>query len=158
MSLSKEQAATAYWKENLRLMLGLLAVWFAVSFGAGILFVEQLNAIQFFGFPLGFWFAQQGLPELARQTLQKQRQGQATGLPERHHTELPGHQQRHQQQPYGNQAEQITAAQTHQAQPPRGRRRHAHAPLPRLYQSSRRVSSMTPASRPNTSSEPISRA
>ncbi len=60
MSLSKEQAATAYWKENLRLMLGLLAVWFAVSFGAGILFVEQLNAIQFFGFPLGFWFAQQG--------------------------------------------------------------------------------------------------
>ena len=32
----------------------------AVSFGAGILFVEQLNAIQFFGFPLGFWFAQQG--------------------------------------------------------------------------------------------------
>ena len=60
MSLSKEQAATAYWKENLRLMLGLLAVWFAVSFGAGILFVAQLNAIQFFGFPLGFWFAQQG--------------------------------------------------------------------------------------------------
>lgn len=60
MSLSKQEAATAYWKENLRLMLTLLVIWFAVSFGAGVLFVEQLNAIQFFGFPLGFWFAQQG--------------------------------------------------------------------------------------------------
>ena len=60
MSLSKQEAATAYWKENLRLMLTLLAIWFAVSFGAGVLFVEQLNTISFFGFPLGFWFAQQG--------------------------------------------------------------------------------------------------
>jgi putative solute:sodium symporter small subunit len=41
-------------------MLKLLAVWFLVSFGAGILFVHQLNDIQFFGFKLGFWFAQQG--------------------------------------------------------------------------------------------------
>ena len=49
-----------YWKRNLRLMVGLLVVWFAVSFGAGILFVEQLNAFEFAGFPLGFWFAQQG--------------------------------------------------------------------------------------------------
>ena len=31
-----------------------------VSFGAGIFFVEALNKIDFFGFPLGFWFAQQG--------------------------------------------------------------------------------------------------
>ena len=60
MSASKQEAAKAYWKDNLRLMLILLAIWFAVSFGAGILFVEQLNNIQFFGFPLGFWFAQQG--------------------------------------------------------------------------------------------------
>ena len=60
MSLSKQEAAAAYWKANLRLMLSLLVVWFAVSYGAGILFVEQLNAIQFFGFPLGFWFAHQG--------------------------------------------------------------------------------------------------
>ncbi len=49
-----------YWKRNLRLMVGLLVVWFSVSFGAGILFVEQLNAFEFAGFPLGFWFAQQG--------------------------------------------------------------------------------------------------
>jgi putative solute:sodium symporter small subunit len=49
-----------YWKKNLRLMVVLLVVWFAVSFGAGILFVEQLNEIVIAGFPLGFWFAQQG--------------------------------------------------------------------------------------------------
>lgn len=49
-----------YWRSNLRLMVVLLVIWFAVSFGAGILFVEPLNEITFFGFPLGFWFAQQG--------------------------------------------------------------------------------------------------
>jgi putative solute:sodium symporter small subunit len=49
-----------YWKKNLRLMVVLLIVWFAVSFGAGILFVEQLNEVVIAGFPLGFWFAQQG--------------------------------------------------------------------------------------------------
>jgi putative solute:sodium symporter small subunit len=41
-------------------MLKLLVIWFVVSFGCGILLVEQLNQIQFFGFKLGFWFAQQG--------------------------------------------------------------------------------------------------
>jgi len=50
----------AYWKRNLRLLLGLLTVWFIVSFGFGILLVEQLNTIQMGGFKLGFWFAQQG--------------------------------------------------------------------------------------------------
>jgi putative solute:sodium symporter small subunit len=49
-----------YWRRNLRLMLVLLTIWFLVSFGCGILFVDQLNAITILGFPLGFWFAQQG--------------------------------------------------------------------------------------------------
>ncbi|MBB4931445.1 putative solute:sodium symporter small subunit [Lipingzhangella halophila] len=49
-----------YWRKNLRLMVTLLVIWFAVSFGCGILFVEQLNQITLGGFPLGFWFAQQG--------------------------------------------------------------------------------------------------
>ena len=60
MSMSKEEAARGYWRDNLKLMMMLLVVWFVVSFGAGVLFVDQLNAITFFGFPLGFWFAQQG--------------------------------------------------------------------------------------------------
>ena len=49
-----------YWKVNYRLILKLLAVWATVSYVLGILLVEQLNAIQFFGLPLGFWIAQQG--------------------------------------------------------------------------------------------------
>ena len=49
-----------YWRENLRVLAILLAIWFACSFGLGILFVEPLNAIRIAGFPLGFWFAQQG--------------------------------------------------------------------------------------------------
>jgi putative solute:sodium symporter small subunit len=49
-----------YWRRNLRLMAVLLTIWALVSFGAGILFVEPLNNIDFLGFPLGFWFAQQG--------------------------------------------------------------------------------------------------
>ncbi|MFC2951500.1 DUF4212 domain-containing protein [Marinicaulis aureus] len=52
--------AKAYWRENVKLLLALLAVWFAVSFGAGVLFVDALNAIHIGGFKLGFWFAQQG--------------------------------------------------------------------------------------------------
>ena len=49
-----------YWRRNLRLMAVLQTVWALVSFGAGIIFVEQLNAVNFMGVPLGFWFAQQG--------------------------------------------------------------------------------------------------
>ena len=49
-----------YWKENIRLLLILLSIWFLVSFGAGILWVEELNQIRLGGFKLGFWFAQQG--------------------------------------------------------------------------------------------------
>lgn len=41
-------------------MVILLSVWFIVSFGCGVLFIEQLNAVTIGGFPLGFWFAQQG--------------------------------------------------------------------------------------------------
>ncbi len=49
-----------YWRKNLRLMGILLFFWALVSFGAGILFVDALNNYSFIGYPLGFWFAQQG--------------------------------------------------------------------------------------------------
>lgn len=51
---------TLYWKRNLLYMVILMAVWFIVSFGCGILFVDALDSIQMGGFKLGFWFAQQG--------------------------------------------------------------------------------------------------
>ena len=50
----------AYWHENLRIVAWLMAVWFFVSYGCGILFVEQLNKIELGGFKFGFWMAQQG--------------------------------------------------------------------------------------------------
>ncbi len=50
----------AYWRANLRLVAICLSIWFTVSFGFGVLLVEQLNAIRIGGFKLGFWFAQQG--------------------------------------------------------------------------------------------------
>lgn len=57
---SAHQNAARYWRENVKLLCTLLAVWFLVSFGAGILFVDVLNQIEIGGFKLGFWFAQQG--------------------------------------------------------------------------------------------------
>lgn len=49
-----------YWKENVSLLLKLLAIWFVASYGMGILLVDVLDQFRFFGFPLGFWMAQQG--------------------------------------------------------------------------------------------------
>ena len=50
-----------YWKANIRLVIGCLVVWFIVSYGCGILFAPSLNSIHILGgYPLGFWFAQQG--------------------------------------------------------------------------------------------------
>ena len=60
MSFTSKDAARAYWRANIRYLLILLSIWFAVSYGAGILLVDQLNTIRLGGFKLGFWFAQQG--------------------------------------------------------------------------------------------------
>ena len=49
-----------YWMRNLRYVGVLLVIWFAVSYGFGILLVEPLNRVRIAGFQLGFWFAQQG--------------------------------------------------------------------------------------------------
>jgi putative solute:sodium symporter small subunit len=49
-----------YWKTTLKYLSILLSVWFIVSFGFGILFVDFMNQFQIGGFKLGFWFAQQG--------------------------------------------------------------------------------------------------
>ena len=50
----------AYWKENIRYLFILLAVWFLVSFVSGIMLKDILNDFKVGGFKLGFWFAQQG--------------------------------------------------------------------------------------------------
>ena len=58
--MPKSDRRQAYWRANLKLIFSLLGVWAFVSLVCGILFVEVLNQVQFFGLPLGFWVAQQG--------------------------------------------------------------------------------------------------
>ena len=60
MSQLSGERADEYWRKSKALMVRLMIIWFAVSFGCGILLVDVLNTIQIGGFKLGFWFAQQG--------------------------------------------------------------------------------------------------
>jgi len=55
-----EDASRRYWRRNLLYVEVLLVLWFLVSLGAGVLFVDELDSIRIGGFRLGFWFAQQG--------------------------------------------------------------------------------------------------
>ena len=59
---SNNTKAQQYWSRNLRLLVIFLAIWWLVSYGAGIIFVGALDTITIpgTGFKLGFWFAQQG--------------------------------------------------------------------------------------------------
>ena len=58
--MGEQSNREAYWKANMRLVAGCLVAWFVVSFLFGIVLVDQLNAVSIGGYPLGFWFAQQG--------------------------------------------------------------------------------------------------
>jgi putative solute:sodium symporter small subunit len=57
--MTPEQQAS-YWRTNLTYIGVLLAIWAAVSYGASILFADQLDQVKVLGFPLGFWFGTQG--------------------------------------------------------------------------------------------------
>ena len=50
----------SYWKQNVKLILKCLFIWFIVSYGFSIVFVDILNQIRIGGYKLGFWFSQQG--------------------------------------------------------------------------------------------------
>ncbi len=58
--MSTQEDKRHYWRQNIRYVGALLAIWFTVSFLCGIVFVDDLDKIKFGGFKLGFWFAQQG--------------------------------------------------------------------------------------------------
>jgi putative solute:sodium symporter small subunit len=60
MATASENNAKAYWSATLGLLAKILVIWFLVSYGAGILFADMLNGIKLGGYPVGFWFAQQG--------------------------------------------------------------------------------------------------
>ena len=58
--MNQNISAQKYWKINLKYLSILLFIWFISSFGLGVFFVDALNNFKIGGFPLGFWFAQQG--------------------------------------------------------------------------------------------------
>lgn len=60
MSIHATKELLAYWQENLVIIAIHLGIWFFVSFFCGIMIADQLDAYQLGGFPLGFWFANQG--------------------------------------------------------------------------------------------------
>ena len=55
-----DKSGEAYWRATLGLLTPILVVWFIVSFGFGIILQPMLDGIMLGGYPLGFWFAQQG--------------------------------------------------------------------------------------------------
>jgi len=58
--MTNKESRKNYWKDNIRLVCFCLSIWFITSLGFAVLLVDILNNISFFGFKLGFWFAQQG--------------------------------------------------------------------------------------------------
>lgn len=55
-----ENDVNHYWRDNKTVLFVLMGIWVFVTFGCGIVFSEWLDQFSFLGFPLGFWFTQQG--------------------------------------------------------------------------------------------------
>lgn len=58
--MESDSNTKAYWKATLGLLFKVLAVWAFVAYGLGLMFAQALNNFHLGGYPLGFWFAQQG--------------------------------------------------------------------------------------------------
>lgn len=59
-TMAESKTTSSYWRKNVQILSVLLMVWFIASYVLGILLVKPLNEYHLGGFPLGFWFAQQG--------------------------------------------------------------------------------------------------
>lgn len=60
MAADLDAAHSRHWRRSIKLTVSLLVVWAIAGLGCGVWFAEGLNEVTFLGFPLGFWFAQQG--------------------------------------------------------------------------------------------------
>lgn len=58
--MSEKYDSHAYWRATMSLLTKVLIIWALVSYGAGIVFADALDKVMLGGYPLGFWFAQQG--------------------------------------------------------------------------------------------------
>lgn len=52
--------AQAYWKANIRIIIGCLVVWATCSLGFAVLLRPALMGIKFMNTDIGLWFGQQG--------------------------------------------------------------------------------------------------
>ena len=58
--MAENSSSNAYWAANLRVIVISLIIWFACSFGLGIILRPALSGIMIGGADLGFWMAQNG--------------------------------------------------------------------------------------------------
>ena len=58
--MADKTSSNAYWAANIRVITISMAIWFACSFGLGILLRPALSGIHIGGADIGFWFAQNG--------------------------------------------------------------------------------------------------
>jgi len=60
--MKEKTAQSAHWHASIRIVIGILGLWFFVSLGCGVLFRDFLDESlpPVGGAPLGFWMAQQG--------------------------------------------------------------------------------------------------
>jgi putative solute:sodium symporter small subunit len=58
--MERSQELKQYWKQNVKYIAVLLSIWFIFSYLCGIIIVDQLDRFKLAGFPIGFWFANQG--------------------------------------------------------------------------------------------------
>ena len=58
--MEEKKDLSAYWRTNITYVIILLIIWFVVSYVLGIFLMKPLNALHIGGFPMGFWFANQG--------------------------------------------------------------------------------------------------
>jgi putative solute:sodium symporter small subunit len=60
MFKTRPRQPASHWQSTRRLTLGLLLIWFVLTFGV-IFFARELSSISWFGWPLSFYMAAQGL-------------------------------------------------------------------------------------------------
>lgn len=58
--MADKTSSNAYWAANIRVIVISMVIWFACSFGLGIILRPALSGIHIGGADIGFWFAQNG--------------------------------------------------------------------------------------------------
>jgi putative solute:sodium symporter small subunit len=58
--MADKTSSNAYWAANIKVIVISMLIWFACSFGLGILLRPALSGIHIGGADIGFWFAQNG--------------------------------------------------------------------------------------------------